>query len=135
MKRKKPPPLPAKLERARARFDSWRRTRTGRVPIPESLWKMAVKLTEHYSVHRVSRALRLNGTDLKRRAVAAAKADRRVRVTRPRFVEVDLPPTTPQAACVVEVENGHGARLKISFRDCGELDLVKLREIFLTGTS
>ena len=60
--------LSASLEQVRNQFEDWRRTRKSRrEPIPRRLWKAAVKLSDSYSIHSISKALRLNYSDLKDR--------------------------------------------------------------------
>jgi hypothetical protein len=130
MRRKKAPPLPAKLERVRSRFERWRKTKQRRTPIPDALWNAALKLTEEYSVHRVARVLHLNGTELMRRAVARGLRGPSSKAPRPTFVEVGLSQSTTPAACIVEMEDGQGAKLRVSLRGQGELDLVGLSEAF-----
>ena len=63
-------------------FERWRRTRHKRTPIPQRLWDAAVKLTELYGISAVANALRLNHTDLKKRAEAVPHPPVR-RVRRP----------------------------------------------------
>ncbi|MBW1959619.1 MAG: hypothetical protein JRI63_14035 [Deltaproteobacteria bacterium] len=48
------------------RFKHWRQTRKSRrEPVPQQLWQAAVQLAGRYSINEISRALRLNYTDLK----------------------------------------------------------------------
>ena len=50
------------------RLDQWRQTKTKRSdPIPDTLWRQAIRLTETLPLHRISKTLRLSSYDLKKR--------------------------------------------------------------------
>ena len=66
------PELPPRLASGRERFERWRSQRTGRAPIPDSLWQLAMELTGEFGVHLTARGLRLNYTALKSRVYGAA---------------------------------------------------------------
>ncbi|MDD5008577.1 MAG: hypothetical protein PHU49_09900 [Syntrophorhabdaceae bacterium] len=98
--------LPAKrakehtaLEQVHELFERWRKSKTGRDPIPESLWEAAVSLTGGYSVNRIARRLRLNHNDLKNRA--------RNQIT---FIEL---PVAKNIECTIEIEKPTGERMRI----------------------
>lgn len=55
------------LERTRAAFDSWRKSRSARSPIPPPLWEQALALLNSYPLARVARELRISPTRLKKR--------------------------------------------------------------------
>ena len=55
------------LEEVCQQFEYWRQTREKRCPIPEKLWQAAESLYPEYSLYHISKALRLNYTDLKQR--------------------------------------------------------------------
>ena len=60
------PPKPT-LEDVQGQIEAWRkRAHRGR-RIPEAFWDAAVSLCREHSVHSVSRTLRLNYNDLKKR--------------------------------------------------------------------
>jgi len=59
--------IPAPLENVRLRFERWRRSRTGRQRIPETLWAAAVDLARDYGVHRTAKTLRLDYYRLRKR--------------------------------------------------------------------
>ena len=104
--------LPTRLAVGRERFEHWRSHRERLSRIPEPLWCDAVTLAGEFGVHRTARALRLNYDALKAR-VKAASADAPVPPTPPAtFVEL-VPGAVAAAAgkCVVEFDDGHGARL------------------------
>ena len=67
-------PVPANrsynLEEVRDQFEHWRRSREKRSVIPDALWQAAILLFPKYSFCQISKALRLNYTDLKHRVEA-----------------------------------------------------------------
>jgi hypothetical protein len=98
--------LPAKrakdhtaLEHVHELFERWRKSKTGRDPIPETLWEAAVSLTGGYSVNKIARRLHLNHNDLKNRA--------RSQIT---FVEL---PLAASIECTIEIEKPTGERMRI----------------------
>ena len=130
MKDKSPPPLPPKLKAIHQRFQRWRNSRKKRRErIPERLWRAAVKLCTEYSINTVAMALRVNHTDLKRRADTASGGQFR-EVFEPTFLEVDLPQSTPRGECVLELEDRRGAKMTIRLKDSSALDVVGLSKAF-----
>lgn len=105
------------LENVRDLFDRWRHDRRRRDPIPDALWRAAASLTDAHSVNVVARYLRLNHTDLKRRAYRANRAA---------FIELD--PVTVTNECLVELEKPTGERMRIR----GSCDVIELARVFLT---
>lgn len=103
--------LPAEVRRVKEQFECWRADRRVRERIPPKLWEAAAKLCETYSIHQVSRWLRLNHTALQKRA-GRHLSPRSCR-PKPSFVEWRLPtgiiPGASSAEYVVEVE-GRGDR-------------------------
>ncbi len=141
---------PLNLSDVKIRFEHWRCTRRKkRSPIPAELWDAAVSLSADYSVHQVSKALRLSYSALKER-VQLSGADRcesdiheipingASRITQTfsptdvsnDFIELDLKGISPASECVVELEKADGAKLKASFRDNAGVLLLKLAEAF-----
>jgi len=55
------------LEQIQQQFELWRQTREKRCLIPEKLWQAAELLYPEYFLYHISKILRLNYTDLKRR--------------------------------------------------------------------
>jgi hypothetical protein len=112
--------LPAKrakehtaLEQVHELFERWRKSKTGRDPIPESLWKAAVSLTDGYSVNKIARRLRVNHNDLKNRA--------RREIT---FIEL---PAAKHIECTIEIEKPTGERMRIK----GSCNVAELAREFL----
>jgi hypothetical protein len=112
------------LEEIKELFDQWRKKKKGRDSIPEVLWAQAVSLTEHYSVHKISRYLRLNFNDVKARSehgrIAPGKDD-----GAPAFVELD--PIRVAIGYTIEMEKPTGERMRIK-GNCNVAELA--REFF-----
>ena len=79
-------------------------------------------------MNAVSRALRLDYYHLKRHAAGRQPLRRPASLV---FVELDGPRTEAGLACVVELEKGNGARMRICVRDVAGVDWGKLKEAFL----
>ncbi len=124
--------LPPRLEAGRQRFERWRGQGTGRTRIPESLWCTAVKLAEEFGVHRTAKALRLNYETLKAR-VSSARPEPSSAEPPAKFVEL-LSATVPMAhKCVVELEDGHGARMVMHLEHADAKLLSALASAFVRG--
>ena len=134
MKRRTRPALPAGLERARQRFERWRRTRKGHSRIPEALWAVAVKSARRFGLHPTSRALRLDYMVLKRRvegdSVGPAPS---AKAASPSFVELLPAGKGPRPECVVELEDPSGARMRIELNGIAPSDLATLTRSLRTG--
>ena len=122
--------LPVELERVRAELTAWRERRgPGEHRIPEEVWRQAALAACRCGLNPVSKALGLDYNGLKRRARACAT--RRPGRSRPRFVEVDARPMEAELGCVVELEKGNGARLRICVGRATGVDWGKVKEAFL----
>ena len=119
------------LETIKDKFDYWRETREKRSEVPKVLWQAAVKLTAEYSISRISRTLGLDYSELKRRVVSAKNKDFSVKKIRAGFVEVEaFNRNVSGADCLVELEDGQGGGMKMSFRGEVSLDLIELSKAF-----
>jgi len=105
----KPPP---RLEAGRRRFERWRSEHEPRTRIPEALWALASELGVEFGIHRTARALRLNYDALKAR-VTVAQSGIGSRESAPGFVEVFAGSASGTRPCVVELEDGQGARMRV----------------------
>ncbi len=102
------------LSLARARFDSWRRSRKVGARIPEALWRLAVELTESCSLSQVAAALRLDYYGLKRRVERSAKG-RASAPAKVAFVELTAP-AAECGQCWIELDDGRGGSLRMRLR-------------------
>lgn len=153
--------IPLDLQDVRAQFERWRRERTGKDRIPETLWEAAVRISSAHSLHHVSRALRLNHSDLKKRVSEQRAVGVETRLSPVRFVEVPrtalsvdelpapLPGENPRVSAlaeakvraekpepqstVVKARTKNGARLVVRLPAGERLDVVSLLEGFWRG--
>jgi hypothetical protein len=111
----------------------WRQRHRRGARIPEALWCAAAELAAAHGINRTARALRLDYYSLQKRAAATARSG----VRTPEFVEL-LPggmPGSPlsRPACLIEVEEPGGAKLRIHLQG-GELpDVAALTRGFREG--
>jgi len=101
------------LTEASRRFERWRRSSRRGKRIPAELWSLAVELAREHGVSKTSASLRLEYAALKRRLEAEGAG---VEERRPRFVEVALG-SVPATACVVELADGRGLKLRVELPD------------------
>lgn len=119
------------LEELQQKFNNWRNSRQKRGLIPEELWDGAVRAVEENPPGRVSRVLRLNYLQLKKRmaAGAGAQANRKVAGT---FVELNVGQLSIMGVeCVLEVEQANGAKMNMRVGNAGGLMPVELVKAFL----
>ncbi len=122
-------PVPAPLARAARRFAQWREHRTTRAT-PEPLWSLATRLGAEHGVSRTARALGVHFTELKKR-VEASRQSSSEKTAPPAFVEVLTAPPRCPAECVVELEDGSGAKMRIQVSGGSLPDLAALSRLFL----
>jgi hypothetical protein len=63
--------VPMGMRRVFQRFERWRKSHTGRLPIPEHLWASAAELAREHGVFPTAKVLRLDYGKLKRMAESA----------------------------------------------------------------
>lgn len=131
MGRRKDALLPARLGRARDRFERWRRSGKGR-RIPEPLWAVAVKLAEAFGLHPTARALRLDYYSLKKRVEAASGRAAPVALA-PTFCEVIPSEPLGVAEWIVELEDSQGTKLRIERKGGGLSELALLTRSLWSG--
>jgi len=117
------------LEEIRTQFEAWRKTRRKYRPIPKDLWRQAAALTAYYPITTVSKALRLNYTDLKRHTREAETDEPSGAAPGQAFVELDAPGAI-SGQCMVEMENKAGARLTMYCAGSTWGNLVELARVF-----
>lgn len=117
------------ITEVQSRFTIWRKARKPRERIPEDLWSAAVMLCDSYSVHKISRTLRLNHSSLRDRVFAHKTRQPPVADPPQNFITIDMvqPPT---AECLVELEHRNGNRMRMHFKGQSDLDLQALAESF-----
>ena len=129
--RKKVASSTKQVEKARKRFDSWRRSRKVVSRIPENLWDLAVEAAREVGVNRAARALGLEYYALKKRVVSSANSSVLKPIGDANFVELDstgAPPFFTEWA--VEMENENGDRMRVAGRSPSGPDVVGLCRAF-----
>jgi hypothetical protein len=101
--------LPRGLARARSKFEAWRGQRRAGERIPESLWRMAVRLVGSHGVSRTSEALGVDYYSLKERSEAPAPEAPSARSA---FIELPVPAVVGKR-CVIEMDNSTGVRMRV----------------------
>jgi hypothetical protein len=120
--------IPAELKDAQQRFEEWRRSHSGRRPIPEALWTLAVEQAAQQGVFRTAQVLRLDYVKLKRqmKGTAGAAQSASVPVPAPAFIElIAQPPAAAGCECVIEVEGPRG-RMRVEWKGSTAPDLAGL---------
>ncbi len=125
-------PIPKKV---RGQFAAWRKTRKNRGPIPGALWDAALSLAGAYSIHQISKELRLNYTALKDRVEASHNLipDKAPQAT---FVELPaLNQPMPIEEFSLDLENEAGAKMRIHVKGHTGIDLLALTQNFWSQRS
>ena len=127
--------LPSRLEAVRRRFEQWRRTRSGRSPIPEPLWNAAVEMAGSYGLHRTAKALRVNYYSLKKRveceaAVISGSPEKDSSTT---FIELAPAVRSGSCECTLELEAADGAKMRVHLTGAATPDLATLSRSFYRG--
>jgi hypothetical protein len=123
------------LEQVCQRFEYWRQTRKKRCSIPKKLWQAAESLYPEYSLYHISKALRLNYTDLKQRFEQKQSTFIPPSIHPAEFIELNIDSPIPPAECLVEMEDPYGAKMRMHFKGGAGLDLLELGRIFLSRHS
>ena len=118
------------LEDVKQQFSTWRKDRTKRTSIPGELWEAAINLFrfKEYSINDISKALRLNYSDLKKRISSRTPIIRDDQS--PEFIKLDYSQSVFPSECIVEMEDRSGAKMKMCFRGNTDLDLLELGKSF-----
>ncbi|RLB79903.1 MAG: hypothetical protein DRH24_11685 [Deltaproteobacteria bacterium] len=118
------------LEEIREQFETWRKTREKRAAIPDVLWEAAVSLCPRYSLCQISKALRLNYSDLKHRVQASQSMLHSSPIIEPAFIDIGFKSPMLPAECIVEMEDQNGAKMSMYFKGEAGLDLLELGKVF-----
>ncbi len=123
--------LSPSLTDVRTKFEHWRQTRKScREPIPEQLWQAAVQLAGRHSINKISRALRLNYTELKNHIQGRAWKQAIKPVQSNAFIELDCGHPFFESECIVEMDNKDGSKMKWYFKGRTDLDFLELGKAF-----
>jgi hypothetical protein len=118
----------ARLAQLEKRFASWRQHRQRGERIPQPLWRAAAKLAAEYGLNATAKALGLDYYALKKRH------DQLDGQAIPNAPFLTLSPTpSPASECVIELEDGLGASMRMQLKG-GELpDVLALGRSFWEG--
>jgi hypothetical protein len=137
--------IPRDLHKLHGRFVRWRRSHTGRLPIPDPFWTAAAEVARKRGINATAKALHLEYGKLKEKTLALGqgKGVGRSRTARPRrrrsqprppaFVELFAPPSSGSCLeCRVELEGRRG-KMHIEFKGIATADLVALSRALWDG--
>ena len=117
------------LDEARARFEEWRNSRSGKSRIPAELWSAAVEVARKEGINRTARELHVAWDDLKRRMPAAGAVPRQ-----PAFVELVTPQVQSVPECTLELEGRRG-KLRIQVKGASASYLATLSRELVESAS
>jgi len=118
--------VPAGMQRLYRRFELWRRSHRGRLPIPERLWASAAAVAREHGVFRTAKILRLEYGKLKRMAEAADGSPQPTTPTA--FLEL-TPQRIGPADCLIELEGPRG-KMRIQWKGVTASDLAGLIRVW-----
>jgi len=152
--------FPSDIQELYGRFERWRSSHTGRLPIPEPLWAAAAELARQHGVFRIAKALHLEYGKLKELAGAvnpstkkragktvaalprtgqdrggsraAVLSRTRSGLRPPAFVELIAPSPGTSLECRVELEGRRG-KMRIEFKGIATAELVALGRALWDG--
>ena len=119
--------VPAGMQRICRRFERWRRSHSGRLPIPEGLWASAAAVAREHGVFRTAKVLRLEYGKLKRMAEAASGSPRAATVPTA-FLEL-MPQPVGVSDCLIEVE-GPAGKMRLHWKGATASDLAGLVRVW-----
>ena len=125
MTTKTQPEVPTGMQRIYRRFERWRSSHRGRLPIPPALWAAAAAVARKHGVFHTAKILRLEYGKLKRMVESAAPVKRAAAPAE--FLEL----VTPEAVgsnlteCVIELAGPRG-KMRIQWKGATAPDLAGL---------
>jgi len=137
--------IPNDMKEIYRRFIQWRRSHTGRLPIPDPLWGAAAELARKQGINATAKILHLEYAKLKEKTVALKKGKSiehnratvpvrgRTQSRTPAFVELFAPPSSGSSLeCRVELEGRRG-KMRIEFKSVATAELVALGRALWDG--
>jgi len=119
------------FKKARRDFESWRRRRPWGARIPERLWRSAVDLAGKHGVSKTALTLRLDYYALKKRLESESKAKCGQERRGLGFVEMPLAGWASTPACVLEILDERGTRLRVEAQGLSPAELESLARALL----
>ncbi len=126
MKKPSKTKLPAKLDRGRRRFESWRSAHKPHTRLPKRLWALAVELAREYGINKTASTLRLDYYGLKKRVALPVSDASAAAEETPPFLELFSSGTNSTAECTIECQDSGGARISIHIKGLEPPDLAAL---------
>jgi hypothetical protein len=123
--------VPASRRKIYRRFERRRSSHSGRLPIPQPLWKSAAEVAREHGVFRTAKILRLEYNKLKRmvESNAPVKRARRVSTSPAEFVELVAPHGAVSglglSGCLIELKGPRG-KMRIHWKGATAHDLAGL---------
>ena len=128
MTHKTVPDVPDGVQKIYRRFERWRSSHQGRLPIPKALWASAAEVAREHGVFRTATILRLEYAKVKRMTKSAAPVKRRA-ASPAEFLELVAPQAAPSgpclSECVIELEGPRG-KMRIHWKGVTPPDLAGL---------
>ncbi len=123
--------VPDGMRGIHGRFARWRKSHTGRRPIPQALWKAAAGVAREHGVFRTAKVLSLEYGKLKRLATGShpvGPRSRRVGAPPATFVELLAPGTGGGMECLIDLEGPRG-KMRIQWKGSTTPDLAGLSRV------
>ncbi len=121
---RKSTPIAEPIALLQRQLDQFRSTQPQRTKLPEALWQAAVDLARQHGVYSVAHPLRLDYMGLKKRLGGAST--RRLKATKPAFVELVAPGGGQLEECVIEFESSGGSKMRVQWKTTAPPDWTNL---------
>jgi len=123
--------VPNGMQKICRRFERWRSSHQGRLPIPKALWASAAETAREHGVFRTAKILRLEYAKLKRMTKSAAAVKRRP-APPAEFLELVATQVPPSGSglteCVIELEGPRG-KMRVQWKGAVAPDLAGLSRV------
>jgi hypothetical protein len=128
MTQKTVPDVPDGMQKIYRRFERWRGSHQGRLPIPKALWASAAEVAREHGVFRTATILHLEYAKLKRMTKSAAPVKRRT-ASPAELLELVAPRVAPSGPglteYVIELEGPRG-KMRVQWKGAAAPDLAGL---------
>ena len=130
------------LKKVQKQFTNWRKAKTGRERIPDSLWQAAAEVFPlgGYSLHKIAKTLHLNHADLKQYTEQHFPSSIQVKPDAvfedpPAFIEFKLEPPKIEPSrliseCIIEMEDRTGAKMRMCLRGKTDPNILEICKSF-----
>ena len=125
------PDIPDGMREIHGHFARWRKSHTGRLPIPQPLWAAAAEVAREHGVFRTAKVLSLEYGKLKRLTTESHQVRRRtarLSASPAAFVQFLTPGTGGGAECLIELEGPRG-KMRIQWKGSTTPDLAGLSRV------